>query len=280
MSPPLRLSWLDVFTDRPLAGNPLAVVPDADALATSAMQAVAAELGLSETVFVLRGAARLRIFTPRSELPLAGHPVVGAAVELARLGRIPADGEHVFSTGAGQTPVTMSDGTATMTQGPFDPGVELDPGEVAPLLGLVPEDVVGVPRACSTAGWPQALVRVRDRDALRALTPDLALINAFDRADGVLAWCEDPAAAGDLAQRFFAPRLGIAEDPATGSAAGALGALRVFDGGAPGSATIRRGDEIGRPSEISVTVGGEPGAPKDVRVGGRAVLVLEGELRL
>ena len=90
MARPLRLSWLDVFTDRPLAGNPLAVVPDADALDAAAMQAVAAELGLSETVFVLGGARRLRIFTPRSELPLAGHPVVGAAVELARLGPIPA----------------------------------------------------------------------------------------------------------------------------------------------------------------------------------------------
>jgi trans-2,3-dihydro-3-hydroxyanthranilate isomerase len=287
--PGLRLSWLDVFTDRPLAGNPLAVVPDADALGAAEMQAIAAELGLSETVFVLGGAERLRIFTPRSELPLAGHPVVGAAVELARLGRIASDGEHVFRTGAGDTAVTMAGGVATMTQGPFDAGVELDPMEVASLLGLAGGDVLGVPRACSTAGWPQALVRVRDRRVLRDLQPDLAAMLAFERADGVLAWCGDGGeggARGDgrdgraLAQRFFAPRLGIDEDPATGSAAGALGALRVFEGGPPGATTIRQGEEIGRPSTIRVSVGGSPGSPGAVRVGGTAVLVMEGELRL
>jgi trans-2,3-dihydro-3-hydroxyanthranilate isomerase len=275
-APGLRLSWLDVFTDRPLSGNPLAVVPDADGLDPGRMQAIAAELGLSETVFVLGGSERLRIFTPRSELPLAGHPVIGTAVELARLGRIPSDGEHVFQTGAGHTPIATSGGVATMTQGPFDPGVELEPMEVAPLLGLAERDVLGTPRACSTVGWPQALVRVRDRATLRELRPDLAAIRAFERADGILAWCEDGDPAR-LAQRFFAPRIGIDEDPATGSAAGALGALRLHEGDAPGVFSVRQGDEIGRPSEITVTTPGDGG---HVRVGGTAVLVMEGELRL
>ena len=135
--------------------------------------------------------------------------------------------------------------------------------------------MVATPRACSTAGWPQALVRVRNRATLRDLRPDLAAILAFERADGVLAWCDDGDATS-FAQRFFAPRIGIDEDPATGSAAGALGALRVYEGAAPGAITVRQGEEIGRPSEITVTVG----ALDDVRVGGTAVLLMEGELRL
>jgi trans-2,3-dihydro-3-hydroxyanthranilate isomerase len=272
----LRLSWLDVFTDRPLAGNPLGVVPDADGLSAERMQAIAAELRLSETVFVFGGAERLRIFTPRAELPLAGHPVIGTTVELARLGRIPADGDHVFQTGVGDTAVAMADGVASMRQGAFDPGVELDPMEVAPLLGLAEADVTSAPRAGSTVGWPQAFVRVRDRETLRELQPDLAAILAFERADGVLAWCENGD--GSLAQRFFSPRMGIAEDPATGSAAGGLGALRVFEGSAPAGETVTvfQGEEIGRPSEILVTVA----ALDDIRVAGRAVLVMEGELRL
>jgi trans-2,3-dihydro-3-hydroxyanthranilate isomerase len=93
----------------------------------------------------------------------------------------------------------------------------------------------------------------------------------------VVPWCED---GDELAQRFFAPQLGIPEDPATGSAAGALGALRVYEGGEPGATIVRQGAEIGRPSEMRVAVDGTPGAPDPPRVGGRAVPVLEGTLRL
>jgi trans-2,3-dihydro-3-hydroxyanthranilate isomerase len=238
------------------------------------MQAIAAELGLSETVFVFGGARRLRIFTPAAELPLAGHPVIGVSLELARLGRIASEGTHVFETGVGETPVSLSGGEATMTQAAFDAGHELDPVAMAPLLGLAAADVVGTPRVCSTA-FPQAFVRVADREVLRALTPDLSAIGAFGEADAVAAWCEH---GGELAQRVFLPRIGIAEDPATGSAAGALGALRVFEDGQPGPVTIRQGEERGRPSEMHVTVGGSRGAPEDIRVGGRAVLVMEGVL--
>jgi trans-2,3-dihydro-3-hydroxyanthranilate isomerase len=180
----------------------------------------------------------------------------------------------VFETGAGETPVSLSDGEATMTQAPFDPGHELAPAAMAPLLGLDAADVAGTPRVCSTA-FPQAFVQVADREALRALRPDLSAIGALAEADAVAAWCEH---GGALAQRVFLPKIGIAEDPATGSAAGALGALRVFAGGQPGPVTVRQGDELGRPSEIHVTVGGRSGAPEDIRVGGRAVLVMEGVL--
>lgn len=272
----LRVDWLDVCTDTAFAGNPLAVVPDADELDERQMQTIAAELGLSETVFVIGGAERLRIFTPTAELPLAGHPVIGVTHDLVRLGRIPGDSRHVFQTQAGETPVEIGGGIATMTQGEFDPGSELDPDALAPLLGLSPADVVGAPRVCSTTGVRHAFVRVGDREALRAIRADLAAIAAFDVADGVAPWCEEGEAV--LAQRFFAPRIGVPEDPATGSAAGALGALRVFEGAEPGALTVSQGEELGRPSILRVTVGGAPGAPANVRVGGGAVLILEGRL--
>jgi trans-2,3-dihydro-3-hydroxyanthranilate isomerase len=274
--PPLRISWVDVFTDRPFGGNPLAVVPDADGLDESAMQSLARELGLSETVFAHADGRELRIFTPAAELPLAGHPVVGAALELARLGRIPADGAHNFRTRAGDVHVEVHGEVATMTQ--LDPqrGRDLDPRAVAPLLGLGADRIVGTPAACTTTGVRQAFARVADRATLAAVAPDLAGIAALSDLDGLAAWCED---GGELAQRFFAPQIGVDEDPATGSAAGALGALRVFEGAPPGSLVVRQGEELGRPSTIQVAVAGEPGSPREVRVAGRAALVLEAELR-
>jgi trans-2,3-dihydro-3-hydroxyanthranilate isomerase len=273
----LAIHWLDVFTDVPFAGNPLAVVPDADGLADARMQTIAAELGLSETVFVQGGAERLRIFTPASELPLAGHPVVGTTLDLARLGRIAADGPHVFATGVGETPVEVVGGeVAWMTQAPLDVGEEVGAGEAARLLRVDRADIVGTPRFYSTA-LRQLFARVRDRETLASLAPDQSAIASLESADGMVAWCES---GDELAQRFFAPDIGIGEDPATGSAAGALGALRVYEGAAPGAVVVRQGAELGRPSEIHVSVGGAPGAPEPPRVGGRAVLVLEGSLRV
>lgn len=272
----IELSWLDVFTTTPLGGNPLAVVLDADAFGSAQMQALAAEIGLSETTFVLEDATRLRIFTPKIEMPLAGHPVVGAAVELARRGRIPADGRTVFRTNVGDTPVDMSDGVATMTQAEFErwpgPGVE----SAARLLGLQPSDLAGEPAACST-GVRFVMARVRDRDVLARVCADQEAIGSMeDPALGMVAWCE--TGPDEVAMRMFAPRMGIAEDPATGVAAGALGALRVSDGGDPGRLAISQGADLGRPSRIHVEVGGEPGAPRDVRVGGTAVLLFSGWL--
>jgi trans-2,3-dihydro-3-hydroxyanthranilate isomerase len=269
------IHWVDVFTDRPFAGNQLAVLPEADGLSDEQMQTIAAELNLSETTFVHGEAARLRIFTPRVELPLAGHPVVGAALVLAWIGAIPDSGEYVFLTGVGETLVEIRGDVATMTQAAFDPGVELDPERVAALLRIPREDVVGTPRACSTINEPQALVQVRDRQTLAGIEPDLRAIAEFKEAMGVGPWCEDGE---ELGLRFFAPADGIDEDPATGSLAGALGALRVFEGGEPGSVIVRQGAEIGRPSEMRVTVGGSPGAPAPPQVGGTAVRLLQGTI--
>lgn len=274
----MRLSWLDVFTDRPFAGNQLAVVPEADELSDDQMQALARELAISETVFALDGGKRIRIFTPAKELPLAGHPTVGCAIELARLGVIPAEGQWEFTTGMGRTPVALTGGTAFMTQAEPELGLEHDLVAVVQAL-QVDEDVLpSPPQMCTTTGVRQLFAEVRDRAALAALAPDQGLVNGLENVDVLIAWCE--VGDGEVAQRGFAPQLGIAEDPATGSAAGALAALRVFRGASPGRLLVRQGEEIGRPSEMRVEVDGEPGTPTEVRVGGRAVLVFEGEFAL
>jgi trans-2,3-dihydro-3-hydroxyanthranilate isomerase len=272
----LRIHWVDVFTDRPFAGNQLAVVLDADELDGEGMQAVTRELALSETVFVLDGSQRLRIFTPGKELPLAGHPTVGAALELARLGRIPAEGRTVFRTGVGDTPVDLSEGVATMTQADPELGPEGDPVAAAARLGLEAGDVAGAPAICST-GVPFEFVELRDRATLARARPDLHAIAELDEPEGVVAWAEDGD--GAVAQRMFGPKFDIPEDPATGIAAGALGALRVFRGAEPGPLTVTQGAEIGRPSTIQVDVPGSAGSPEAPRVGGRAVPILEATLR-
>ena len=273
----MRISWLDVFTDRPFAGNPLAVVPDGDGLSAELMQTLARELGISETVFALDGGRRIGIFTPTSELPLAGHPTVGCAFELARLGIIPGEGRWEFTTGMGQTPVDLSDGTAVMTQAKPELGLEHDLAAVAAALQVDEDELRSPPQMCTTTGVRQLFAELRDRDTLAALSPDLELVEGLENVDLLAAWCE--AGDAEVAQRGFAPQLGIAEDPATGSAAGALGALRVFRGAQPGPLLVRQGAEIGRPSEMRVQVYGEPGTPNEVRVGGRAVLLFEGEMR-
>jgi trans-2,3-dihydro-3-hydroxyanthranilate isomerase len=274
----LAVHWLDVFTDVPFAGNPLAVVPDGDGLSDLQMQALARELGISETVFVLDEARRIRIFTPTTELPLAGHPTVGCALELARLGRIPGEGRWVFQTGVGDTPVDLGDGVATMTQAEPELGLEHDVAAVTVALQVSEDVLASPPQMCTTTGVRQLFAEVRDRETLASLAPATELVAGLENVDLLSAWCE--VADGEVAQRGFAPQMGIVEDPATGSAAGALGALRVFRGAAPGDVIVRQGEEIGRPSEMRVHVEGEAGTPTEVRVGGRAVLVMEGEVEL
>jgi trans-2,3-dihydro-3-hydroxyanthranilate isomerase len=130
---------------------------------------------------------------------------------------------------------------------------------------------------CETA-VPQAFAQVRDRDTLAGVRPDLDGIARVDGdAIGLAAWCEHDAG---VAMRFFAPRIGIVEDPGTGSAAGAVGAFRVREGALPGPLTVRQGEEIGRPCTIHVEIGGEPGSPRGVRVGGTAAPVLTATIEL
>jgi trans-2,3-dihydro-3-hydroxyanthranilate isomerase len=271
------IAWLDVFTDRAFAGNQLAVILEADGLTDEQMQAMARELTISESIFASDGGRAIRIFTPGYELPGAGHPVIGVTLELVRRGVIPASGDWTFRTIRGETRVTVGDGVATMTQPEPQLGVEHDQAAVAAALRIDERDLASVPQACNT-GVNQLFAELRDRDALAALHPDYDLVAGLAATEGIVAWCEPGD--GQVAQRFFAPLMGIPEDPATGSAAGALGALRVFRGAEPGPLRVHQGDEIGRPSVMSVQVGGSAGAPADVRVGGRAVLLFEGEVEI
>ncbi|MQA24146.1 MAG: PhzF family phenazine biosynthesis isomerase, partial [Micromonosporaceae bacterium] len=177
----LRYEIVDVFTDRPYAGNPLAVVLDAADLGSGQMQAVAREFNLSETTFVLppsEGADyRVRIFTASEELPFAGHPSVGTAVTLARLGRL-RPGDVVQECGAGMLPVSVTDGQATLTGGAPQVSAKLDPGPVLAAVGLAASDFAGPPPRVAGCGisfyylavTPEAVARaVPDAAALRAL---------------------------------------------------------------------------------------------------------------
>jgi trans-2,3-dihydro-3-hydroxyanthranilate isomerase len=296
MSRTLPFRTLDVFTDERFRGNPLAVVLDAGGLETAAMQAVAAEFNLSETVFVTTvdpaaGRARVRIFTPRSELPFAGHPTVGTALLLARegLGIETAAGRHlVLEEAAGDVPVDIAllggqpaharftaPGTATV-------GAPLDPGLVAPAFGLGRDDLAGVAPRAAGFGVPFLMLELASLEALgRAASVALPepLLEAglrhgaylFTRATGD----------GSIRARLFAPLLGIAEDPATGAAAAGLAALLATvdpSSDLDGAWRIVQGVEMGRRSVIDITAEKRGGRLGRVTVAGGAVPVSAGRI--
>lgn len=296
-----RFVTLDVFTTRPHAGNPLAVVLDSDGLGTEAMQAIAREFNLSETVFVLPPAdpahrAAIRIFTPGQELPFAGHPTVGTAVLLAL--RDAAEGresallvleEKVGSVACAVTCADARAGRATFTL-PRLPK-ELEPAAPLPLLagalGLDRRDIgfgAHVPSVFS-AGLGFTFVPVATRKALAAIRLDTSLWSQAIRPAGqenAYAYCRETAEAGHhFHARMFAPGLGVAEDPATGSAVAAFaGAVMRFD--QPGDGThrfvIEQGYEMGRPSQIELTLTVAGGALASATIGGGAVVMSEGAL--
>ena len=296
---------LDVFTTEPFGGNPLAVFVDAEGLSDAEMQAVAREMNLSETTFVLpptdpQAQVRVRIFTPAYELPLAGHPVVGTHWLLAELGRYPlaAPTTRVFGQlGVGTLPVDLSvEGgrvtRVTMTQAaPQFLATVDDVGPLASALGLSRADLsVGSlkPQVVST-GVPQLMVPVASLDAMRRVSVDraalLRLLEALDTHLAFLFTFETEAPAALVHTRSFPVGMGIAEDAATGSATGGLGAYLVQHAAVPlGQPTTgfvtEQGLEMGRPSTLYVEVDGAPGQVAVVRVGGTAVTVIEGDLRL
>ena len=269
----------DVFTDTPLGGNPLAVIPDATPLADDRLQALAKEFNLSETVFVFPSAdpahtARVRIFTPMQEVPFAGHPTIGTAAALGDLGHGP---EMVLELGVGPIPCHAEGGVARFTtRQPLQLGAAPTPAEIAACLGLDPADIAGQPRVASV-GLPFAMTELTGPDALARARPHLGGFQAcatayptdFDFA--VYAYIRDGAA---VRARMFAPLDGTLEDPATGSAAATLAAMLARDEGAPLTLEIAQGVEMGRPSRIGVSVAAD-GA---VTVSGRAIRVMEGRL--
>lgn len=284
---------LDVFTDRPFGGNQLAVFTDASGLSAETMQAVARELNLSETVFVLPaeagGDCRLRIFTPGMELPFAGHPTIGAAIALAGT---TASSMITFEEAAGLVPVsldTSGPGVQAMLTSPKPPApvdADLAAEDAAAVLGLGADALASRPRAYS-AGVPFLFVPVASLAVLDAVTLDLARwrqhLSDTAAPHVVALWMDDWNTGLDVHMRMFAPLMGIAEDPATGAAAAACAGLLV-DGQRPADGTrrwtIHQGHAMGRPSTIHLEADVEGGQPGAVRVGGTAVIVGHGSLRV
>lgn len=288
-SPSLPYVILDVFTDRPFAGNPLAVVLDADKLSGGQLQRIAREFNLSETAFPMaptdEGADyRLRIFTPAAEIPFAGHPSVGSAWWLARSGRI-GTGVVRQECGAGLLPVEVTDEGATLTGGAASVSDPVDADTALRAVGLERTDLVDGEVRIASTGLPFAIAFVAP-DAVARCAPDMAVLRtefAHPRpATGVYVVDWD-AEVRHARVRMFAGDLGSAEDPATGSAALALGARLVARGDFPDGTqtfTVEQGVDMGRPSRLTVTCDIAQGVVERLQVTGGAVLVSEGRIAI
>ncbi|MFZ0323921.1 MAG: PhzF family phenazine biosynthesis protein [Actinomycetes bacterium] len=291
MSPEERLEFhvVDVFASTTFSGNPLAVVLGAEALTTRQMQRLATEFNLSETAFPLFGEPevadagadyRLRIFTPETEVPFAGHPSIGTAWLLRELGQVePREGGFVQLCGAGALPVRFGGGALTLTGGRPQWSEPVDPSRVVAAAGLGVDDVVGPVLVCGT-GLPFIIVRVQP-DRLTSCEADLAVLRS-ERVLGlgtdgvyVVAWDDlrEPVRA-----RMFAGD--VIEDPATGSAALGLGVYLCVTGVLPdgGSFSVVQGVEMGRPAHLSVTVEALGRVPSELTVTGSAVAVASGRI--
>jgi trans-2,3-dihydro-3-hydroxyanthranilate isomerase len=271
---------VDVFTDRPFTGNPLAVVYAADRLGTDQLQALAAEFNLSETVFILPATKpdatyRVRIFTPNEELPFAGHPSVGAAVSFSRRDGA-GPGQVVQECGAGLLPITVyPDGAATLTGGPPTVGPELDPAPLLATASLAPDDFAGPAARTASCGLEFPYLSVRPEAVARASgNPSTGV-----RMVTVFAWDAETRIAHT---RVFCPGVGVPEDPATGSSALGFGVWLVASGLLPGDGlseyTVRQGIELHRPSTLACTVTAAAGVAVSATVTGHVVPVARGEI--
>jgi trans-2,3-dihydro-3-hydroxyanthranilate isomerase len=291
MTTELEYHVVDVFTDRPYAGNPLAVVLDADDLPSEAMQALAREFHLSETAFPVaathderaRGVAyRLRIFTPEVELPFAGHPSVGTAWLLASLGRVPAgDLVQVCAAGDRSLHVSTDGGGARLTSDDLVAGELQDPEPALAAVGLGVADLAGGVRVCS-AGLAFTVLPVR-ADALGRCQPNVTLLRsfAFPASDTAGVYVTAWAAGSSTARtRMFAGDIGVPEDPATGSAALALAPWLVAEGAATSGLDyeVVQGVELGRPSTMSCRVEVVDGRAARAHVGGGVARVAHGHV--
>jgi trans-2,3-dihydro-3-hydroxyanthranilate isomerase len=272
---------LDVFTDVPLRGNQLAVFTDAQGIGSELMQRTARELNLAETVFLLpapRGVdARARIFTPATELPFAGHPVLGTAFVLGQ-----RSGASLvrLQTGAGLIPITLTREAGEIVFGEMEQPIPTpEPfARADELLRALRVTGSGLPIEAYRNGPLHVYVELAGEDLVAAVAPDLTALTELGEL-GVSCF----AGSGKrFKTRMFAPALGVAEDPATGSAAGPLAVHLARHGriGFGDQIEIRQGEEIGRPSILHACVEGSAERIERVRVGGSAVLVARGEYRL
>jgi trans-2,3-dihydro-3-hydroxyanthranilate isomerase len=279
---------VDVFTDRPFAGNPLAVVFEAAGLAADEMQTLAREFILSESVFVLPptagGTYRARIFTPDTELPFAGHPSVGAAVTSVRRG-LAEPGRLIQECGAGLLPIEVTaSGSATLTGGTPTLGADLDPDPLLGLVGLTADDYAGgagtAPRLAG-CGLEFTFLPVRHGALAGAWADPSTAVKLGVPQISVFAWDADARSAQ---ARVFCPGVSVPEDPATGSAALGLGVWLVAAGWLPGegvsSYTVHQGIEMHRPSVLECTVTASAGAATSATVAGHVVPIASGTIKI
>jgi trans-2,3-dihydro-3-hydroxyanthranilate isomerase len=272
-----RYVFADVFTDVPFAGNQLAVFTDAREIPEERLQPIAREINFSETVYVYPAAgdghARIRIFTPTLELPFAGHPVLGTAFVLS--GPLQLD-ELLLETGAGVVPIRLErDGSRVVFGWMRQPPVAAEEFErAAELLALLGVEQSGLPVELYRQGPGHVFVELASPEAIAALRPDVGALLELSPY-GTSCFARD----GERwKSRCFVPAHGVAEDPATGSAAGPL-ALHLTRHGRIGlgdQIEIRQGVEIGRPSTLYAVAR----SPEEAEVGGSAVIVARGEFRL
>lgn len=291
-----RYMHYDVFTDRRFGGNQLAVFPAAAGLPARTMQQMAREIGFAESTFVTASEragtdVRMRIFTPGTELPMAGHPVIGSTFALAREAAI-ASGrtDWTFDLNIGPTPVSLEwsgprlDFAWMSQRAPeFGPTFE-DADRVAAALGLREEDIrsTGLPVQRVSCGVPFVLVPAASRAAVDRAVPDARLLD-FE----AYLFTVDRAGVSDSAttySRMFAPQLGVPEDPATGSASGPLGSYLVRHSlvtpEQARSILNLQGVKLGRPSWIHISVESSGREITRVRVGGTSVFVAEGVMEV
>jgi trans-2,3-dihydro-3-hydroxyanthranilate isomerase len=283
MEPMRAYQVVDAFTSTALEGNPVAIFTDGAGLSGEIMQRTARELNLSETVFLLDGGdeadAHARIFTPSTELPFAGHPVLGTAFVLGE-----RDGsDHVrLLTGSGLVQVALEREDGTVVYGemeqPIPTWLQLPSAEAETVLAALRVPASVLPMEVYDNGPRHAFVALETEAAVVAVRPDFAAL-ADAGEFGVSCFA---AAGARVKTRMFGPALGVNEDPATGSAAGPLAVHLARHGrtrfGEP--IEISQGDEIGRPSRLRAVVEGTPDRIERVTVAGGAVIVARGEYRL
>ena len=295
-----RLRIVDVFTEKQLAGNPLAVVLAADDISAETMQAVARETNLSETTFVLRpeksGAARVRIFTPHAELPFAGHPTIGTAWVLIDEGAVDRkDEEFTLEEKIGPVPVRVERSGEAMVLWMTHPVVEFGQiiearGGLAEAMGLTEDDLMAdIPIQVASTGVPFLYVALRDRAAVdRARSNGEALTRVLERYQSPPVLLFAANGTNRVYSRMFGPHslTQIMEDPATGSASGPLGAFAVKYGIVRRQSTVRlvseQGTRMGRQSFIHIRLRFQDSrdVPVSIEVGGSVVPVITGMLGL
>ena len=285
-----RYRVVDVFTETPLEGNPVAVFPASAELDPPVMQAIARELNLAETVFVCPAtrdgcAARLRIFTPAREMAFAGHPTIGTSWVLQAEGLVPRDSAgFLLDLGIGAVPIRVERGTPPLiwlSTPPVRTGQRYDPALCAKLLGLDVGDLLDLPPQWLSAGNPIAVIALKSTEAVDRAWLGRAGQQALQGTDGtpVCAYVFTPVPGGAYG-RMFAPLLGVPEDPATGSAMGPLATFmmehRLVTGGA--RFLCEQGTKMGRRSMLHVQTGTADDDAVDV--GGSVTPVSEAVLTL